>query len=251
MKKLIVANWKMHYGPIKAGTWVRAFRRERLPKDADIAVAVPFVSLPAARASLGRASIPALAAQDVFWAEEGAYTGGVSPSMLAEFGTEYCLVGHSERRQYLGETDEMVGRKVAALVARGITPVVCVGESQEVRKEGQALKTVRSQLSAAFARVKADAKPALVVAYEPIWAIGSGKPCHIQDIKEMHLLIRTALAKKFPKHLEHIRVIYGGSVTERNVAEISSTTNVDGVLVGGSSLDPRTFGLICRASQPA
>src|SRR5512137_1783998 len=98
MKKLLIANWKLHYGPIKAGAWIRAFRRERLPKDVDIAVAVPHVSMAAARASLGRASIPALAAQDAFWADEGAFTGEISPAMLAEFGVQYCLVGHSERR---------------------------------------------------------------------------------------------------------------------------------------------------------
>ena len=108
MRTLLIANWKMHYGPMKAGGWVRAFRRERLPKEIDIAVAVPHVSLAAARASLGRASIPALASQNSFWAKEGAYTGEVSPDMLQEFGVQYCLVGHSERRALLGETDEMV-----------------------------------------------------------------------------------------------------------------------------------------------
>ena len=251
MKKLIVANWKMHYGPVKAGAWIRAFRRERLPKDVDIAVAVPSVSLPAARASLGRAGIPALAAQNVFWAEEGAFTGEVSPSMLAEFGTEYCLVGHSERRANLGETDEMISRKVVALIAKGIIPIVCVGESMEDRKLGQAHKIVRAQITAAFSRVKGEVATEIVVAYEPIWAIGSGKICHPTDVKEMHSMIRTALLKKFPKHADRLRVIYGGSVSERNVAELASTTNVDGVLVGGASLDPRTFGLICRASSVA
>ena len=115
MRKLVIANWKMHYGPVKAGAWIRAFRRERLPKDLDIGVAVPHVSLAAARASLGRAGVPLLGAQDVFWANEGAYTGEISPAMLKEFGLTFSLVGHSERRIHLGETDEMVNKKAIAL----------------------------------------------------------------------------------------------------------------------------------------
>src|SRR5579859_6487747 len=156
MKKLIIANWKMHYGPIKAGGWIRAFRRERLPKDLDVAVAVPFVSLPAARASLGRASIPALAAQDVFWSDEGPFTGEIAPSMLQEFATEYCLVGHSERRTHLGETDEMVARKAHALQKAGIMPVICVGETEAHRRRGEAAKIVRAQVQAAIAGLKGD-----------------------------------------------------------------------------------------------
>lgn len=251
MKKLIIANWKMHYGPIKAGGWIRAFRRERLPKEMDIAVAVPHVSLAAARASLGRASIPALAAQDCFWGEEGAFTGEISPGMLKEFGTEYCLVGHSERRSNLGETDEIVAKKAAALQKAGIMPVICVGETDAQRKKGEASKVVRAQVQAAIAGLKADAKAPAAIAYEPIWAIGSGKPCSPQDAKEMHAVIRSVLVKKFGKGADEIRVIYGGSVDPRNVAEYVTTTGIDGCLVGGASLDPRTFGLLCRAANPA
>ncbi|MFZ2804699.1 MAG: triose-phosphate isomerase [Patescibacteria group bacterium] len=251
MKKLIIANWKMHYGPIKAGGWIRAFRRERLPKDLDISVAVPFVSLAAARASLGRASIPALGAQDCFWSEEGPFTGEISPDMLKEFGTEYCLVGHSERRTYLGETDEMVAKKAAALQKAGIVPVICVGETDAQRKKGETNKTVRAQVQAAIAGLKGDGKAPAVLAYEPIWAIGSGRPCSAQDAKEVHQAIRGALEKKFGKLAEETRILYGGSVDPRNVAEYMTTTGVDGVLVGGASLDPRTFGLLCRSAVPA
>lgn len=251
MKKLLIANWKMHYGPVKAGAWIRAFRRERLPKDLDISVAVPFVSLAAARASLGRASIPALAAQDAFWAESGAFTGEISPSMLKEFGVEMCLVGHSERRNYLNETDQMVAKKAVALQAEGITPVVCVGESAATHKKGEAMKFVKAQVAASLAGTKADAKCGLVVAYEPIWAIGTGKACSPLETKEMHDAIRTVLVKLYGKSSENVRVIYGGSVDTRNVAEYLSTTGVDGALVGGASLDPRAFGLLCRAALPA
>ena len=251
MKKLLIANWKMHYGPIKAGAWIRAFRRERLPKDVDISVAVPFVSLAAARASLGRASIPALAAQDVFWAEEGAFTGEICPSMLKEFGTEYCLVGHSERRTHLGETDEMVSKKAAALQKAGIMPVICVGETEAHRKRGEQNKVVRAQVNAAIADIKADGKSPVAIAYEPVWAIGSGKPCSAQEAKQMHEIIRGVLVKKFGPSAAEIRIIYGGSVDIRNISEYVTTTGIDGCLVGGASLDPRNFGLLCRAANPA
>jgi triosephosphate isomerase len=251
MKKLIIANWKMHYGPIKAGAWIRAFRRERLPKDVEIAVAAPFVSLAAARASLGRASIPALAAQDSFWEQEGAFTGAVSPSMLNEFGVAYCLVGHSERRTHLGETDAMVAKKAQALQKAGIAPVICVGETALQRKKGEANKIVRAQVQAAIAEIKGDGRAPCAIAYEPVWAIGTGKACLPQDAKDMHALIRGVLQKKFGALADEIHIIYGGSVDTRNVSEYMTTTGVDGALVGGASLDPRNFGLICRAAVPA
>jgi triosephosphate isomerase len=252
MRMLLIANWKMHYGPMKAGGWIRAFRRERLPKELDIAVAVPHVSLAAARASLGRASIPALAAQDAFWAPDGAFTGEISADMLNEFGVQYCLVGHSERRVHLGETDAMVAKKAAALQAAGISPVICVGEDEAQYKKGEVAKVLRAQVTAAIASVKPDGKAPLVLAYEPIWAIGTGKPCLPQKAKEAHEIIRSVLQKKFgPSASEHIRIIYGGSVDARNISEYVTTTGVNGALVGGASLDPRAFALLCRTANPA
>ena len=251
MKKLIIANWKMHYGPVKAGGWIRAFRRERLPKELDVAVAVPFVSLAAVRASLGRASIPALAAQDAFWAESGAFTGEVAPSMLAEFGTTFCLAGHSERRMLLGETDAMVAKKAAALQKAGIAPVICVGETDAQRKRGMAAKVVRAQIQAAVKDIKGDGRSPAVIAYEPIWAIGTARPCSPQDAKAMHDVIRQTLKKTFGGTSDLIRVIYGGSVDVRNIAEYMTTTGIDGALVGGASLDPRNFGMLCRAAVPS
>lgn len=248
MRKLVIANWKMHYGPVKAGAWIRAFRRERLPKDIDIGVAVPQVSLAAARASLGRAGLPTLGAQNASWMQEGAFTGETSPEMLKEFSVAFCLVGHSERRQLLGETDEMVTKKVAALQKVGITPVICVGETDSQRKKKETLKVVKMQVTEALA----DAKNSdVVIAYEPVWAIGSGKSCLPQDAKIVHDLIRSLLEQKFGKEAEEVRILYGGSVDLRSVAEYCSTTNIDGVLVGGASLDPRGFGLLCRAANPA
>ncbi len=252
MKTILIANWKMHYGPMKAGGWVRAFRRERLPKDLDIVVAVPHVSLAAARASLGRASIPALAAQDAFWASDGAYTGEISPAMLLEFGVQYCLVGHSERRIHLGETDEMVAKKAAALQAAGIAPIICVGENEAQSKKGEMAKVLKAQVAAAITNLKPDGKSSMIFAYEPVWAIGTGKACPPQMAKEAHEAIRSAIQKKFNSNVaEHTRVIYGGSVDANNINEYVTTTGVNGALVGGASLDPRAFALLCRTANPA
>ena len=250
MRKFVIANWKMHYGPVKAGTWVRAFRRERLPKDLDIGVAVPQVSLAAARASLGRAGVPYLGAQNSFWSEEGAFTGEASPGMLKEFGVNFCLVGHSERRVYLGETDDMVKRKASALQRAGIQPVICVGELDAQRKKGEAMKVVRAQVVAALSDLKPDGVIP-VIAYEPVWAIGTGKACSAQDARLMHEAIRGVLDKKWGVAAEQVRVLYGGSVDQHNVGEYLSTTHIDGVLVGSASLDPRAFGLLCRAAAIA
>lgn len=250
MKKLVIANWKMHYGPVKAGAWIRAFRRERLPKDIDVAVAVPFVSLAAVRASLGRASIPALAAQDAFWQDEGSYTGEVSPTMLLEFSTSFCLVGHSERRLHLGETDEMVARKTRSVQKSGISPIICVGESEVQRRKGEAAKVVRAQVQVAIGDAKPDGRAPLVIAYEPVWSIGSGRPCSSEDAKEMHETIRVILRKKYGVAADEIRILYGGSIDPRNIADYMTTTGIDGVLVGHAALDPRQFGLLCRAAIP-
>jgi triosephosphate isomerase len=252
MRKTVIANWKMHYGPVKAGAWIRAFRRERLPKDLEIGVAVPFVSLPAARASLGRAGVPFLGAQDAFWANEGAFTGEIGPAMLKEFGLTFSLVGHSERRTHLGETDDMVAKKAIALQKNGIRPVICIGETDAQHKKGETLKIVRAQLAAVIsAGLKADGVGSPIIAYEPVWAIGTGKACTAQDAKVVHEAIRDVLVKKFGKAGNEIPVLYGGSVDARNVAEYLSTTHIDGVLVGSASLDPRAFGMLCRASLPA
>ena len=252
MRMLLIANWKMHYGPIKAGGWIRAFRRERLPKNIDIAVAVPHVSLAAARASLGRASIPALAAQDVFWGEDGPYTGEVSASMLTEFGVQYCLVGHSERRSVMGETDDMVAKKAAALQKAGIVPVICVGETSAQYKKGETNKIIRQQTTAAIAKLDKDSKTPFVFAYEPIWSIGSGKACPAQKAKEVHDVIRSVITKKISDTMaEKTMILYGGSVDVNNITEYLTTTGINGALVGGASLDPRVFGLLCRTAMPS
>jgi triosephosphate isomerase (TIM) len=247
MNKVILANWKMHYGPLKAGAWIRAFRRERLPKEVAIGVAVPHVSLAAARASLGRASVPMLGAQDAFWTNEGAFTGETSPEMLKEFTVEFCIVGHSERRVHLGETDAMVAKKASALQAAGIRPVICVGETLADRKKKQTNAVVKKQLTLAIEELKAEGTIP-IVAYEPVWAIGTGKTATPQEIQQVHTVIRELLRKRFLDKADQIPLLYGGSVDSNNVGDYLSTTNVDGALVGGASLDPRSFGLLCRSA---
>ena len=248
MRKLIIANWKMNYGPMKAGAWIRAFRRERLPKEIDIGVALPHVSLAAARASLGRAGVPLLGAQNTFWADEGAFTGEVSPTMLKEFGITFCLVGHSERRTLLGETDEMIAKKVLALQKQGIEPIICVGETSVQHKKGETTKVVRKQVVDALALWDKAGKGLPVFAYEPLWAIGSSKPCPAQEAQQVHETIRQTLVKCLGAQGAEARILYGGSVDARNVVEYMTTTNIDGVLVGSASLDPRAFGLLCRSA---
>ncbi len=233
---------------------MRAFRRERLPKDIDIGIAIPHVSLAAAHSSLGRASVPMFGAQNVFWQNEGAFTGETSPAMLKEFEVTFCLVGHSERRIFLGETDEMVAKKALALQKTGIQPIICIGENGAEHKKGEAAKVVKTQLLTALSGLKGDGEASPMIAYEPIWAISTSKqasPCSPHDAKNIHELIRELLIKKFGKAGQSIRILYGGSVDPHNVADYLSTSHIDGALVGGASLDPRAFGLLCRSAVTA
>jgi triosephosphate isomerase len=172
--------------------------------------------------------------------------------MLHEFGVSLCLVGHSERRQHLGETDDMVAKKAAALQKQGIVPVICVGETLAEKKKNATAKIIRAQVQAAIADIKPDGKIAPIFAYEPVWAIGSHHPCNPQDARAVHDLIRGILTKQWgARWSDQIRIIYGGSVDPRDVIDYMTTTGIDGALVGHASLDPRSFGLLCRAAVPA
>ncbi|MGH9748967.1 MAG: triose-phosphate isomerase [Candidatus Polarisedimenticolia bacterium] len=243
-RPLVVGNWKMHLVPSRTGPYLR----ELLPRlsglrDREIAVAPAFTSLPSAAAALGGSTIR-LAAQDLFWEDEGAYTGEVSASMLRDLGVAYVLAGHSERRQ-LGETDGMVARKVAAALRAGLSPIACVGERQEARDAGGAVPVVREQILKAFEEAPAAAAPGLAVAYEPIWAIGTGRAATPGDVAAMHAAIRAELVRRFGDPAGRvIRILYGGSVTAANVDPLMATPEVDGLLVGGASLKPDDFARI-------
>jgi triosephosphate isomerase (TIM) len=246
-RPLIAANWKMH----KTIAEAEAFAHELLPlvagASAEVAVAPSFVAL----AALGRAlagSVVALAAQNVNANEQGAFTGEVSPAMLADAGCRYGIVGHSERRSLYGETSAFVAAKAAALLARGIRPIVCVGESLAEREAGRTLAVVGDQLRESVASVPPGRAAELVVAYEPVWAIGTGRTATPEMAQQVHAAIRAELVSAFAAAGDEIRIQYGGSVKPENTAELMAQPDIDGALVGGASLDPKSFAAIVRAA---
>jgi triosephosphate isomerase len=192
----------------------------------------------------------ALAAQDVFWETQGAFTGEVGPVQLADIGCRYVIVGHSERRQLFGETDEAVGRKAKAVLSHGMAPIVCVGETLEEREGGQAEAVVVRQLRAALAGLSPTEAVKVVVAYEPVWAIGTGKTAQPRDAQEMHARVRSTVADQFGGALaEQLRVLYGGSVKPDNASTLMAEPDIDGALVGGASLTIEAFSAIIAATK--
>jgi triosephosphate isomerase len=217
---------------------------------ADVGIAPPFPFLRAAL-DAGATSPLLVGAQDVHWEDVGAFTGEVSAAMLASMRASFVILGHSERRHLLGETDEDVRRKVAAAFRHGLIPIVCVGETEAERLAGGTLEVVERQMRTGLASVPSDDAARLVVAYEPVWAIGTGRVATLEQIEEVHALVRGQLAAMFGKEAaERIRIQYGGSVTPQNAAEILALVEVDGALVGGASLDSSRFLSIVRAALP-
>ena len=227
---LIAGNWKMFKGPGEAQAFLAEFEE---PPGVDVVVCPPYVSLGAAVAT-GRA----VYAQNVHWEPSGAYTGEVSAEMLLELGVRGALVGHSERRQLFGETDETVARRARTALQSGLGVIACVGETLEQRESGDTELVLKIQVEAiAFA---AGAHERLVIAYEPVWAIGTGRSASAAQAQEAH---------QFIKELLSVPVLYGGSVKPENAAELLAQSAIDGALVGGASLDPASFGAICRAAS--
>jgi triosephosphate isomerase len=231
---LIAGNWKMHKGPQET-PWFCGALRERLAglDGVDVAVCPPFPSLAPAVQALAGTEI-AVAAQNVHWEEEGAFTGEVSTGMLLELGVYGTIVGHSERRRLFGETDDGVGRRAAAALEAGLWVIACVGETEAEREHGQTEDVLRRQLSVLAAHEQ------LVVAYEPVWAIGTGKTATPEQAQEAHAFIHSLLA---------VPVLYGGSVKPENAAELLAQPDVDGALVGGASLEIDSFTAICEAAK--
>ena len=227
---LIAGNWKMFKGPQETRAFVESFRP---PEGVDVVLCPPFVSLGAALDGPH-----AIYAQNVHWEGSGAYTGEVSPGMLLELGVEGTLVGHSERRQLFGETDEMVARRARAALEAGLGVIACVGETLEQRESGDTELVLKIQVEAiAFA---AGEHQKLVVAYEPVWAIGTGKTATPEQAEEAHRFIKGLIEKP---------VLYGGSVKPENAADLLAQPSIDGALVGGASLDPDSFAAICQAAS--
>jgi len=244
MRRLLIGNWKMNLTVSDA----QAYARTLLPRlnvagDREIALAPPFTALGAIASILEGGPI-LLAAQNLFWEDEGPYTGEISGPMLQEAGVTYVLVAHSERRRHLEETDRAASRKVAAALRCGLQPVLCVGEDLMERESGRAATVVQTQLARGLEGVAPGAAPRLQIAYEPVWAIGTGKAATPAQAAEMHGLIRGELARLFGEAGSGVRILYGGSVTSANVDELMRTPGVDGALVGGASLKADEFARI-------
>jgi triosephosphate isomerase len=248
-KKFVCGNWKMHRTAAEARTLAREVRAAAEPfaDRVEVAIVPPFTALWAAGAELTGSRI-GLGAQDVFWETQGAFTGQVSAPMLVDAGCRYVLVGHSERRQFFGDTDEAVQKKTRAALAAGLHPVVCVGETLPERESGRTLDVVGRQVRAALSGLDASQIGRLTVAYEPVWAIGTGKTASSAQAQEVHAALRAILRELAPAAADSIRILYGGSVKPDNASELLSQPDVDGALVGGASLKALDFAGIIQGA---
>ena len=247
---LVCGNWKLHHGIAASVALAREVALAATGTDpgVEVVVAPTFTALAAVSQALVGSRV-AVAAQDVFWEEQGAFTGEISPSMLEDAGCTLCIIGHSERRHQFGESDSAVNKKRMALLARGLRPIVCVGETLAQRESGRAREVVLGQLDASFDGADAIALARCTVAYEPVWAIGTGKVARPEDAQEMHAAIRARLrATVGDAAADAIRILYGGSVKPDNAPELIAEPDIDGALVGGASLDARSFAAIVRAA---
>jgi triosephosphate isomerase (TIM) len=246
-KKLVAGNWKMYKTPDQT----REFFRDFLPlisnHDRDeIVVCPPYIDLHTALES-AKGSNVAVGAQNVHWEKEGAFTGEISAGMLLAIGCTHAIIGHSERRQYFGETDDTVNLRLKTALEAALTPIVCVGEVLEEREAGLTEDVLRRQCTRAFHKLSTKKAWKLVVAYEPVWAIGTGKTATPQLASEAHSLIRGEAAKAFGQEFaDNLRILYGGSVKPENAKALMSEEEIDGALVGGASLDPKSFAAIVK-----
>lgn len=244
-KPLIIANWKMNKNLESARNFCRRF----LPlvddcQKVDIAICPPFTCLLPVMEEIEKSSI-FLGAQNMFWEKDGAYTGEVSAEMLIDVGCTCVIIGHSERRHILGEDNKGVNRKVIKALETGLTPVICVGETLQERKNNLALEIVKKQLQAALEGVKTEQNE-IVIAYEPVWAIGTGVNASAGDAQEMCCFIRKCLNQILGEQADAIRILYGGSVKESNIQEFMAEDDIDGALIGGASLEAESFAGIVR-----
>ena len=248
----IAGNWKMFKTVVEAVKYVKEFRS--LVKDitgVEIVLAAPFTAIHAA-AEAARNSNVGIAAQDVYWEKQGAFTGEVSAPMIREAGAEYVIIGHSERRTLFGETDETVKRKVGAAFSEDLTPIVCIGETLEQRERNETFGVLDTQIARGLAGITAEQITQLVIAYEPVWAIGTGRNATPAQAAEAHAHIRQrVLDQHGAETAELVRVIYGGSVKPENIRDLITQPNVDGALVGGACLEVESFFEIVTRSRAA
>ena len=248
-KPIIAGNWKMNMGVNEAEELIRALLPLVENAKCDVVICPPFVDLYAASKLVSGSNIR-LGAQNVHWAEKGAYTGETSPAMLLELGVGYAIIGHSERRQYFGETDDGVNKRAKAALAAGITPVICVGESLVQRESGETEDFVTSQTAAALSGIPEEDIEKLVIAYEPIWAIGTGRTATSKQADDTIAVIRGVVKNLYGESIaSRVRIQYGGSMNPKNAAELMAMPNIDGGLIGGASLKAQDFAQIIAAAS--
>jgi triosephosphate isomerase (TIM) len=244
-KPLIAGNWKMYKTVREAVETARELVQSTAGVNVDVMIAPPFTAL-APVAEVVKGTSVALGAQNLFWKNEGAYTGEISPVMLSDIGCRYAIIGHSERRQYFGDTDESVNAKILAALDHQLIPVFCVGETETQREAKETFSVLDKQVTKGLESFSPEALSGiLVIAYEPVWAIGTGKTATIDQVQEVHAFLRSLVEKRFNNLLaKTVRILYGGSVKPDNVTEIMNMPDVDGALVGGASLSAKIFNSI-------
>ena len=245
--KLIAGNWKMNTSSGEATSLAAAIAGGSAPDRVRLAVCPPFVYLDSVRNALAGSPV-ALGAQNCWYEQKGAFTGEVSAAMLADIGCRYVIIGHSERRTLFGETDESVNRKLRAVTALSMIPIFCVGETLHERESGVAFDVVQRQVERGLEDIESVAGDALVVAYEPVWAIGTGRAATAGQAQEVHAFIRSLLARRYGDEAHRVAILYGGSVTPDNAEELFSRPDIDGALVGGASLKADSFLRIAEAA---
>lgn len=252
-RPLIVGNWKMNKTASEAAVFIRDLReRVRASPHADVVIAPPFTAIESARNALGPSSYVSLCAQNVHWEPRGAFTGEVSAPMLRDLGCRYVIVGHSERRALFGERDEHIRMKVQAALKHGLSPILCVGESLAHREAGQTESIVIAQLSGTLEGLTTLELGTMTIAYEPVWAIGTGRAATTEQAVAVHRLIRLFVETGWDiTTAASIRILYGGSVTTQNIESLLASDAIDGALVGGACLDPDSFATIIKFAQTA
>ena len=250
-KKIIAANWKMNMTQAEAAAFVATFLLEMGEStEVEVVILPPFTAIAAVNSALEHAPQIKVGAQNMHWERFGAFTGEISPAMLRDLFVRYVVLGHSERRTFFGETDEIVNRKVHAALEATLRPIVCVGETIEQRERGDVEKVLETQLGGSLAGLGAKELLETVIAYEPVWAIGTGKTATAEQAQEAHAFIRRTLGGISDEATaDKIRIQYGGSVKPDNARTLMTQPDIDGALVGGASLDPRSFALIVQGAQ--
>ncbi|MGB2636475.1 MAG: triose-phosphate isomerase [Candidatus Acidiferrum sp.] len=246
-RRVIAGNWKMYKNQKQTRAFFRAFKPLVIEiTDCDIVIAPPFTDIPAA-VKAAKGTTIGISSQDVFWEKEGAFTGQISTGMLVEAGCGYCIIGHSERRQFFGETNETVFKKTKAALAAGLMPIVCIGEMLADREAGNTEKVIEQQFQGSVGSLTPEEFSRILIAYEPVWAIGTGRTATPEIAAAVHKFVRQCAATQFsPSHASALRILYGGSVKPDNIQGLMAQEELDGALVGGASLDPKSFASLVK-----